>query len=162
MGIPYSKEINTAFVELNKAYGQVTPLVAAAYEVLETSKNITLLVAGIQVLNTIILSMVLMCMLGLLITMNPDLDNERKELVTPVMVWIAGWAGLAKRIAGTVVFLVLMMVVGGVMMTRREGKGPVESIEAGQMQDGEEKQKGEEGEEGGEGTVEKAEQRLVI
>ena len=162
MGIPYSREINTAFVELNKAYGQVTPLVAAAYEVLETSKNITLLVAGIQILNTILLSMILMCMLGLLITMNPDLDNERKELITPVMLWIAGWAGLAKRIAGTVVFLILMMVVGGVMMTRREGKGPVESIEAGEVEEVEEKKEGEEGEEGEEGvegTVKKAEQR---
>ena len=54
MGIPYSREINKAFGELNKAYGQVTPLIEAAYEVLETTKNISLLVAAVQVINGIL------------------------------------------------------------------------------------------------------------
>lgn len=127
MGIPYSKEINKAFEELNKAYGQVTPLVAAAYEVLETTKNISLLVAGIQVLNSILLGAILLAMVGLLITMNPDLERERKELVTPTVLTVAGWIGLGKRVVTILVLLVVMISVGGVMLMRRER--PAEAVE---------------------------------
>ena len=162
MGIPYSKEINHAFVELNKAYGQVTPLVAAAYEVLETSKNITLMMVAVQILNSFLLTAILMCMLGLLVTMNPDLDKERQELVTPAMVWITSWASMAKRIISTLVFLFAMFGVGVVMIMRREDKGPVAAVEAGEV--AEEAKEGEEGGENGEGgdgggSVEKAQQR---
>ena len=129
MGIPYSKEINHAFVELNKAYGQVTPLIAAAYEVLETSKNISFMVAGIQVLNTLILSAILLCMIGLLINTNPDLDKERKELVTPVLIWITGWAAIGKKLIGTAVTFVVAVMVAAVVFTKRD-KGPMDSIEA--------------------------------
>ncbi|KAI4141421.1 MAG: hypothetical protein LQ340_007653, partial [Diploschistes diacapsis] len=90
MGIPYSKEIKQAFVELDKAYGQVTPLVAAAYEVLETTKNISLLLAGIQVLTVLLLALILLALVGLLVTMNPELEKEREEFVTPVVKWLAG------------------------------------------------------------------------
>jgi len=93
MGIPYSKEINAAFE-------QVTPLVAAGFEVLQTTKNIALVVAFIQVLTVILLVLVLVALLGLLVTLNPDLTKERAELVTPVMVWLASWVyaygGVAK------------------------------------------------------------------
>ena len=92
MGIPYSKEINKAFEELNKAYGQVTPLIEAAYEVLETTKNISLLLAGIQVLTVILLAFILLALVGLLVTMNPDMEQERRELVTPALRWVTGWS----------------------------------------------------------------------
>jgi hypothetical protein len=127
MGIPYSKEINKAFVELNKAYGQVTPLVAAAYEVLQTTKNISLLVAGIQVLNSLFLGLILLAMIGLLITVNPELEKERREIVTPTVVWVAGWILTGKRILMTIGFIVVMVGVGAVVLMRREG--PVEAVE---------------------------------
>jgi hypothetical protein len=148
MGIPYSKEINKAFVELNNAYGQVTPLVAAAYEVLETTKNISLLVAGVQVLNSFLLATILACMVGLLITMNPEMEKERKELVTPVMLWVAGLAKIGKRIASGVIMLVIVAVVGSVMFVKREGRtpGPVESLEEGQVEEDGQEKEGEEGE----------------
>lgn len=84
MGIPYSREINSAFE-------QVTPLVAAGFEVLETTKNIALLLACIQVLTAVLLFLILFALLGLLFTVNPDLEKERQQLVTPAMVWLAGW-----------------------------------------------------------------------
>ncbi|KAI1608704.1 hypothetical protein EDD36DRAFT_90740 [Exophiala viscosa] len=84
MGIPYSKEINAAFE-------QVTPLVGAGYEVLQTLKNIAILLACIQILTVILLTFIFMAMMGLLITLNPDMEKERQQLVTPVVSEITGW-----------------------------------------------------------------------
>lgn len=82
MGIPYSRQINQAF-------DQVTPLVASAYEVLQTTKNISLLLAAIQVLTVILLGFILIVLLGIAYSVNPDLDKERKALVTPTLKWLA-------------------------------------------------------------------------
>lgn len=84
MGIPYSREINQAFE-------QVTPLVAAGFEVLQTTKNIAILLACIQVLTVILLGLLLLGIFALLCTVNPDLDRERQELVTPAVQWLASW-----------------------------------------------------------------------
>lgn len=84
MGIPYSKQINAAF-------DQVTPLVASAFEVLQTTKNIAILLAVIQVCTVILLLLILLALIGLLFTMNPDLETERRILVTPAMQWLANW-----------------------------------------------------------------------
>ena len=109
MGIPYSREINAAF-------NQVTPLVASAYEVLDTTKNIALFLAGLQIVVAISLILILLAMIGLLFTLNPDLETERKELVTPVMKWIAGFSltsgGHRKSIAGGLVTLFILAGVG--------------------------------------------------
>lgn len=83
MGIPYSRQINAAF-------DQVTPLVASAYEVLQTTKNISLLLAAIQILTVIFLALILVVLLGVAYSVNPDLDRERKVLVTPALRWLAG------------------------------------------------------------------------
>jgi hypothetical protein len=85
MGIPYSRQIHAAF-------DQVTPLVAAGFEVLQTTKNISILLAAIQVITVVILAMILLTMVALLITMNPDLEAERAAIVTPVVKWCACWA----------------------------------------------------------------------
>ena len=84
MGIPYSKQINTAFDE-------VTPLVAAGFRVLRTSRNISILLAVIQVVNTLLLGIAVIGVLALLITVNPDLEEERRTLVTPTVKWGAAW-----------------------------------------------------------------------
>jgi hypothetical protein len=78
MGIPYSRQINTAF-------DQVTPLVAQGFEVLETTKNIAVLLAWIQVLTVVLLALILIALAALLVTMNPDLSHERQAFVTPIM-----------------------------------------------------------------------------
>lgn len=85
MGIPYSRQIHAAF-------DQVTPLVAAGFEVLQTTKNISILLAAIQVVTVVILGLLLLTMMALLITVNPDLQAERAALVTPVVRWCACWA----------------------------------------------------------------------
>ncbi|KAK5170379.1 uncharacterized protein LTR77_004966 [Saxophila tyrrhenica] len=84
MGIPYSREINAAFE-------QVTPLVAAGFEVLETTKNIALALFFIQIFTAITLTFILLALIGLLYTLNPDLEHERKVFVTPTMKWMASW-----------------------------------------------------------------------
>ncbi|KEF52417.1 uncharacterized protein A1O9_11658 [Exophiala aquamarina CBS 119918] len=84
MGIPYSREINAAFE-------QVTPLVAAGFEVLQTTKDIAILLACIQVLTVAILALILVSLFGLLLTMNPDLEYERQQLVTPALQYISSW-----------------------------------------------------------------------
>lgn len=84
MGIPYSKEINIAFA-------QVTPLVAAGFEVLQTTKNISILLAAVQILTTLLLFLILLTLLALICVADPGLTRERDELVTPAVRWLAGW-----------------------------------------------------------------------
>lgn len=110
MGIPYSREISAAF-------DQVTPLVAQGFEVLETTKNISLFVAGLQVCATLILACILAMLVALSFIVNPDLEKERQALVTPVMKWFASWMmqGSTGWIRSGLLwsFLTFVSVVGG-------------------------------------------------
>lgn len=84
MGIPYSRQINSAFT-------QVTPLVAAGFQVLQTTKNISILLACVQVLTCVFLGLILVTLLGILCTINPALQTEKEVLVTPLVKWLASW-----------------------------------------------------------------------
>ncbi|RGP74075.1 hypothetical protein FSPOR_1770 [Fusarium sporotrichioides] len=84
MGMPYSKQVHAAF-------DQVTPLVAAGFEVLKTTKNIAILLAIVQILVAIVLTLTLLAILALIYSVNPDLEAERQALVTPCMQWLASW-----------------------------------------------------------------------
>ena len=77
MGVPYSQEIRAAV-------NQVAPLVAAV----QTTKNIFILLAAVQIIKVVLLALILLAMLALLITVKPDLEDERAAAVTPVMKWI--------------------------------------------------------------------------
>lgn len=107
MGIPYSRQINAAFE-------QVTPLVAEGFEVLQTTRNITFLLAEIQIATVILLFLLLVATLMLLVTNNPDMEQERKALVTPVMKWICSWmmSSSGKRRYGLIAFTILLAIVG--------------------------------------------------
>ena len=113
MGIPYSRQINAAF-------DQVTPLVASAYEVLQTTKNISLLLAAIQILTVILLALILVVLLGIAYSVNPDLDRERKALVTPALRWLAGRVerGVRSRLWWGLGALVLVGVWVGVWVSK--------------------------------------------
>ncbi|KUI65250.1 hypothetical protein VM1G_00823 [Cytospora mali] len=100
MGIPYSREIDNAF-------NQVTPLVAAGFQVLQTTKNISILLAVIQVLTCVFLGAILLAIIGLICTVNPDLVKEKDELVTPFVRWLASWVFYGK----TVIWLLRALVV---------------------------------------------------
>ncbi len=106
---PYSREINAAFE-------QVTPLVAAGFEVLETTKNIAVALFVIQIITVVLLSLILLALVGLLFTINPDLEHERKLFVTPAMQWIASWStsryGAPKSVAAIVVGLFAIVGFG--------------------------------------------------
>lgn len=103
MGIPYSREINSAFE-------QVTPLVAAGFEVLNTTKNISILVAGVQTFTALALLLNLLAIIGLICVVHPDLARERDELVTPVVRWLASWVFAYGRL---VAWTLRILVVGG-------------------------------------------------
>lgn len=107
MGLPYSKQINNAF-------DQVTPLVAYGFRVLETSRDIAILVALIQVLTCLLLSAILLALFALLITVNPDLEPERKAIVTPTMKWFASWVRDPQDRKW--LEIVLFVVLGGVVL----------------------------------------------
>ena len=77
MGALYSREIHAAI-------DQLTSLVAAV----QTTKNIFIFFAAIQVIKVIILALISLAMLALLVTMNPDLEDERAAVVTPAVKWI--------------------------------------------------------------------------
>jgi hypothetical protein len=78
MGIPDSRELDAAFE-------QVTPLVSHGFRVLESAKTVIFVLACIQMFTIALLISILIALLALLITMNPDLTEERRRLVTPAM-----------------------------------------------------------------------------
>ncbi len=105
MGIPYSKQITAAF-------DQVTPLVASGYQVLQTTKNVAILLAIIQVCTVVLLFLILLALVGLLFTMNPDLEEERRALVTPAMQWLTSWMMEAsEKRTGFIIGLLLVLAI---------------------------------------------------
>lgn len=75
MGVPYSKQIDLAF-------DQVGPF-------LQTAKFIILALGTFQILATLalgfVLGLIFLALIALLITVNPDLEAERRAIVTPVL-----------------------------------------------------------------------------
>lgn len=67
MGLPYSRQINAAFE-------QVTPLVAAGFKVLRTTRDISILLAIIQVLTVFLLFLILLALVVIIYCVNPDLE----------------------------------------------------------------------------------------
>jgi hypothetical protein len=76
MGIPYSRQINAAFE-------QVTPLVAAGFKVLRTTRDISILLAVIQVLTVVLLGLILVGLVALLYCVNPDLEVRNPSFFLP-------------------------------------------------------------------------------
>lgn len=131
MGLPYSKQINAAF-------DQVTPLVAAGFEVLQTTKNIAVLLAVIEVITAITLILILLALLALLLSVNPDLSTEREQLVTPTMKWLASWVVKYGRVAGYVVRFAL--VIGSVVLGWSVWQGLTTGHDEPKSGDGEEQE----------------------
>jgi hypothetical protein len=140
MGIPYSREINAAFE-------QVTPLVAAGFKVLRTTKNISILLAIIQVLTVFFLFLILMALLFLLITVNPDLEHERNTIVTPALLWITQFSplGLVRSVLSTTVGFAAMLWAGYRLFLKDrdgiEGEGNEDADKALEGMDDKEKDK---------------------
>ncbi|TEY36374.1 hypothetical protein BOTCAL_0555g00050 [Botryotinia calthae] len=108
MGIPYSKQIHSAFdqsqIMMRRLQTEVTPLVAAGYplvasgfEVLKTTKNIAILLAVVQVYTAVMLTVIFGVGCMLLVTINPDLEDERSRMISPTVrrgvEWIENWGG---------------------------------------------------------------------
>ncbi|KAI3397708.1 hypothetical protein diail_10477 [Diaporthe ilicicola] len=106
MGIPYSREIN-------KAFEQVTPLVAAGFQVLQTTKDISILLACIEVLTCVFLGLVLLALIGIICTLNSELEREKDELVTPVVKWLASWIFSYGKIVGWLLRVTIVTTTAG-------------------------------------------------
>ncbi|PSN66422.1 hypothetical protein BS50DRAFT_635540 [Corynespora cassiicola Philippines] len=116
MGIPYSREINAAFE-------QVTPLVAAGFKVLRTTKNISILLAVIQVLTVFFLFLILLALLLLLYSVNPDLEQERKQIVTPFLRWLAKvsfWDLIKSIVSATIAIVITLGICWYLFLIERE------------------------------------------
>ncbi|RAL67302.1 hypothetical protein DID88_008065 [Monilinia fructigena] len=122
MGLPYSKQIHTAFsqsqIMMARLQTEVTPLVAAGYPliastfaVLKTTKNIAVLLACVQVYTAVMLTAHLVVLGMVLVAVDPDLEEERRRFVSPVLrrivefgarwgVWL-GW-GVKAFVVGVV------------------------------------------------------------
>lgn len=83
MGLPYSHEIQRASEHIDA----IVPTVKIALWTL-TFVSISLL---------ILIGALLLAVIGLLITVNPDLERERKALVTPVL---RGWLTAPRLLVG--------------------------------------------------------------
>ena len=106
-------------------------LVAAGFDVLRTSRNVSVLLAAIQVLTVGLLGLHLAVLLGLLIAVNPDLEDERRTIVTPAVKWLTLW--LVDR--QWLKVLIWILLVGGLVGGTggwyfTGGFGPVENEEA--------------------------------
>ncbi|KAF2744987.1 hypothetical protein M011DRAFT_154429 [Sporormia fimetaria CBS 119925] len=132
MGIPYSREINAAF-------DQVTPLVAAGFQVLKTTRNISILLAVIQVLTVVLLAGILFVLLALVYCVNPDLQHERDKLVTPFFRSLAKVTvlGVVESAVFVLVGFVGFLVMGVVVLRVAKG-GELEKAkdENGEGKDG--------------------------
>lgn len=88
MGIPFSHEVKTA---VNLATDLATELKSHATTALYA-------LIFISVIHTFLLAIFLLAVIALLVTVNPDLVEERKAFVTPVVRWLLlpmrGWSGL--------------------------------------------------------------------
>jgi hypothetical protein len=71
------------------------------------------LMAVVQVFTAAILTLILLVLLGLVFTMNPDLEAERDQIVTPVMRWLASWIFAYGTIATWFLKVYLVVFVAG-------------------------------------------------
>ncbi|KAI8932118.1 hypothetical protein NX059_011003 [Plenodomus lindquistii] len=138
MGLPYSRQINAAFE-------QVTPLVAAGFKVLRTTRDISILLAVIQVLTVWLLFLILVGIVGVLVCVNPDLEEERKLLITPwlkLIMRITLWSLIKTAVSFTVCVGAAAWVVWRGIMAKRwvedvEYEGNVDADKALEDLDGE-------------------------
>ncbi|KUJ10958.1 uncharacterized protein LY89DRAFT_739931 [Mollisia scopiformis] len=94
MGVPFSQEVKTA---VDLASDLATDLRSHATVVLYA-------VVIVSVIHTVLLSLFLLAVIGLIVSVNPDLAEERKAFVTPAVRWILfplrGWKAVFAGTAG--------------------------------------------------------------
>ena len=106
----------------------------------------------------ILLGLILLALVGVLITLNPAFEQERDELVVPMLQWVTGWMKAGHIGLGWfgwigISFVVITMILG--LLTTRHGRWVQrkvkQSVSAGEKRlDGkrkkQEKKKGKKGE----------------
>jgi len=117
MGVPYSKEIDQVVKVIDQVVPVVNQVVPVIYQivpvidkvakevdhvgnvidqvvpiidqVLYTTKNVAVVLLWLGILVALVVALNLVCLVAILITLNPDLEEERRALVTPVVRSIA-------------------------------------------------------------------------
>lgn len=125
MGVPFSKEIDQAFEQLgplvakghqvlDSASLQITPLAVTGAQVLDTTRTIGIVLFWLQLLSALAVALNLICLVAVLITLNPDLEEERKTLVTPAVRWVVRMTRWAVKVLMWVLVLLvhLLRVIG--------------------------------------------------
>ncbi|KAF2646061.1 hypothetical protein P280DRAFT_464329 [Massarina eburnea CBS 473.64] len=110
MGVPYSREIDAAFL-------QVTPLVQQIAPLITTAKVVVVVIALVQVFVVGLLCAILGVLVAGVVCVNPDLERERRKLVTPAVKWLVRrtrWDLLRGLLFITipVIFAVFLAVLG--------------------------------------------------
>ncbi|KAH6658022.1 hypothetical protein BKA67DRAFT_204805 [Truncatella angustata] len=66
-------------------FKEIKPLVNATLEASQTINRTGPILAWTQLLMILLLGAIFLVLFGLLVTLNPDLEAERKEFITPVV-----------------------------------------------------------------------------
>jgi hypothetical protein len=83
-------------------------------------------------LTALFLGLILITLLALIITVSPDLEDERQTMVTPVLKWLVGSLGWLKVGAWIVVLGAGLGAIGGWWVTR---EGVVVEVEGREEED---------------------------
>jgi hypothetical protein len=78
MGVPFSKEVDMVVNSMQ----DLKPIAAT---VLQTVKYIAPLLLLLQIATLFLVALLLVAVIALIFAVNPDLSEERKALVTPVL-----------------------------------------------------------------------------
>ncbi|KAK6062500.1 hypothetical protein SCUP515_13309 [Seiridium cupressi] len=83
-------------------FKELKPLMNATFEASESINRTAPILACTQILMIILLAAIFFALFGLLVTINPDLDDERQQYITPAVRFLLSHSALYGRIAGKV------------------------------------------------------------
>lgn len=71
-------------------FKEIKPLVNATFEASQTINRTGPILAWTQALMIVLLGAIFLALFGLLVTINPDLEVERKQFITPAVRFLLG------------------------------------------------------------------------
>ncbi|KAK9770180.1 hypothetical protein SCAR479_13145 [Seiridium cardinale] len=83
-------------------FKELKPLMNATFEASESINRTAPILACTQILMIVLLGAIFFALFGLLVTINPDLDDERQRYITPAVRFLLSQGALYGRIAGKV------------------------------------------------------------
>lgn len=121
------------------AYTTLYPPTIRSNQANSQTPTSSFLLAAIQVLTAIFLGLILIALLALIITVSPDLEYERKALVTPVVKSLAYSImqyGRSVEVGVLIVVLGVVVGAGGGWYVTRESEVVEVKVEGGEGEGG--------------------------